>query len=419
MSKILRQAQTVFGGLGATGNFGKFGSRAAGTPINTKDIETIQELAAWTSGWQEAVLASNAAPFLEDMNSVCYVLAYQASYLLQEGIAEYNVDTTYFIGSIVKKTGTGELYRSKIDDNLGNALPSMADNTEWAWQNPSGPGSGLDADTVDGIEAATTPEDNKLLALDSNSQFPASVIAGFGNAIKSDLVVESNVASPLIQVDIDAVLLSVQGVILSAVNLTVDIAASGANGLDTGAEAASTWYAVHVITNDDGTLVASLLSLSATSPTLPGTFTRFRRVGWVRNTSASDFRTFTKIVDQVLFNDPATTEEIDPNGIVSLAEYVPPTSTFADIHVWTHGTRGAAPGSGTAVNVQFRTDSGSSYVTMVFCQIIGTSNGAHVGGSNKFRIRTTNTQTVDINDVSTAPKITHMFIMGYVDSSGA
>jgi len=38
------------------------------------------------------------------------------------------------------------------------------------------------ADTVDGIHASTTPEPNKLLALDANSSFPTSVMAG-GNLI--------------------------------------------------------------------------------------------------------------------------------------------------------------------------------------------------------------------------------------------
>ena len=53
----------------------------------------------------------------------------------------------------------------------------------------------------------------------------------------------------------------------TAVNLTVDITVSGVNGLDTGSEAASTWYYIWVIYN--GTTVAGLLSTSATAPTMP------------------------------------------------------------------------------------------------------------------------------------------------------
>lgn len=67
---------------------------------------------------------------------------------------------------------------------------------------------------------------------------------------------------------------------LRAVSLTINSAAIGANGLDTGAIAASTWYSVWVIWND--TTAAGLLSLSATAPTMPSGYTHKARVGWMR-----------------------------------------------------------------------------------------------------------------------------------------
>jgi hypothetical protein len=179
MAKITREAQVVFGGDGSSDNFAKFGSQAAGAPIKTKNIATIQSLAAWGDGLQEAVWPVNKAPFLEDLNSLFFVHSRQVAYILQEGMAEWNADTSYYIGSIVKKTGTGEFYRSLTDDNLGNALPMVAgDNANWAWQNPSGPGSGLDADTVDGFHASDVPTAGKLLPLNDDGQFPPEVFAG-------------------------------------------------------------------------------------------------------------------------------------------------------------------------------------------------------------------------------------------------
>jgi hypothetical protein len=73
--------------------------------------------------------------------------------------------------------------------------------------------------------------------------------------------------------------------------LTADITASGANGLDTGAEAADTWYALFVIGTAGGT-VAALLSTSATSPTLPAGYVYKRRIGWVRNNGSSNIHVF-------------------------------------------------------------------------------------------------------------------------------
>jgi len=78
--------------------------------------------------------------------------------------------------------------------------------------------------------------------------------------------------------------------------LTADITVAGANGLDTGAEAGDTWYAVHVIADTSGAnATASLLSLSATAPTFPSGYDITRRVGWVRNDAGNDFRKFVQV----------------------------------------------------------------------------------------------------------------------------
>lgn len=79
-------------------------------------------------------------------------------------------------------------------------------------------------------------------------------------------------------------------VVYTGGGLTADITASGANGLDTGVEAVSTFYFVHVIADSTGTNpIASLLSLSKTAPTLPGGYNIFRAVGIIRNDSAGNF----------------------------------------------------------------------------------------------------------------------------------
>ena len=70
--------------------------------------------------------------------------------------------------------------------------------------------------------------------------------------------------------------------------LEADITASGANGLDAGAEAVSTWYHVWVAAKDGGADPISLISTSDTWPAMPATYTYGRRVHSVRNDSAGD-----------------------------------------------------------------------------------------------------------------------------------
>lgn len=70
--------------------------------------------------------------------------------------------------------------------------------------------------------------------------------------------------------------------IFSTSSLICDLEASGENGLDTGTKANNTWYYVYIIEKQDGTK-ASLLSLSAITPSLPIGYIYYRRVGVVYN----------------------------------------------------------------------------------------------------------------------------------------
>lgn len=110
--------------------------------------------------------------------------------------------------------------------------------------------------------------------------------------ISRNLVIQNNSGNPLFQMDIDADEVLLQDSIgnpsrETGVNLTVDITASGANGLDTPAEASSTWYYLWVISN--GITTAGLLSASSSSPTMPAGYTFKALVGAVFNDSGSDF----------------------------------------------------------------------------------------------------------------------------------
>ena len=88
-------------------------------------------------------------------------------------------------------------------------------------------------------------------------------------------------------------------VVLENVSIAaIDLSASGANGLDTGAEQISTWYYYHVIYNEDTEAVAGLFSLSSSAPVLPTGYTHFALCGAARNNSAGDLRTFSQVGDR-------------------------------------------------------------------------------------------------------------------------
>lgn len=125
MSKITRASQKIFGLTGGSGDFGEFGSLAAGAVNYTKDPAIIQDLAAWLTGWSAATIADNR-PALEDMNSLFFLAYYQICYLLQAGIPEWDSGTTYYEYSYCQVAGV--IYKSLQDTNL-NKNPA----TETAW----------------------------------------------------------------------------------------------------------------------------------------------------------------------------------------------------------------------------------------------------------------------------------------------
>jgi hypothetical protein len=134
MAKLPRVFQQLFGLNGDVSHFGEFGSRAAGSPVNTKDPLTIQALAAFiNNGWLDAINAGNKAPFLEDMNALHYLIFRQLCSIFQDGVPAWDSSTAYYTGSIVRADGTANAFYSLTDNNVGNALPAAgASNGFWA-----------------------------------------------------------------------------------------------------------------------------------------------------------------------------------------------------------------------------------------------------------------------------------------------
>jgi hypothetical protein len=169
---------------------------------------------------------------------------------------------------------------------------------------------------VGGVKADGTP-------LVSTS---ASIIGGSKN-----LVITNNSATPNSQVDIDAdeiILKNASGIayLASSVNLTANIAASGANGLDTGAEVGGTWYYLWVIYN--GTTVASLISASSTAPTMPSGYTYKALLGAIYNDVSGNFIKMRQI-DRLAFITRTTITTSIPGttySSLSLSAVVPPNA---------------------------------------------------------------------------------------------
>ena len=140
MARLTRATQKVFAGS-ATNN-GVFGSLQAGSGQLSNDVETIQSLPAYEEGWNAATTSSELLPPLEEFQGLQYVNSYQQAYMFQEGIPEWDSETTYYQGSWAKGTnssGDYVIYESVSNNNTGNQ-PSTDDRTNWVEKSLGGGG---------------------------------------------------------------------------------------------------------------------------------------------------------------------------------------------------------------------------------------------------------------------------------------
>ncbi len=129
-TKLARKLQKIFGSTAGFNQQSKIGSLAAGVPEFTTDVEAMQSNGNYLGGWFSTVLGGNS-PAIQDMNALDNLITYQLAYLMQSGVAEWNADTTYFIGSLAMVDG--RLYSSIGDDNLNYPV---TDSVKWSAKNP-------------------------------------------------------------------------------------------------------------------------------------------------------------------------------------------------------------------------------------------------------------------------------------------
>jgi len=123
-----------------------------------------------------------------------------------------------------------------------------------------------------------------------------SVVQGVVGAFKNLKITNGGTPDTQVAVTADQVMLGTSGggtARVTSVNVTISTASTGANALDAGTIATATWYYIFIIYN--GSTIAGLMSLSATNPTLPATYTYFARVGAI-STGVSPSTNLTRIL---------------------------------------------------------------------------------------------------------------------------
>jgi hypothetical protein len=149
----------------------------------------------------------------------------------------------------------------------------------------------LDAGDIAAGQMVTVIFDGISYQLMSTPSAPVDPVVAVVGASRH-LFIQNHSITPSSKITVTAaevVLKSALGksLLVSAFDISVDMTVAGTGGLDSGTELASNWYYVWLIS--DGSNIAGLFSLSATSPTLPANYIYSALVSVVRNNSSSDF----------------------------------------------------------------------------------------------------------------------------------
>jgi hypothetical protein len=186
-----------------------------------------------------------------------------------------------------------------------------------------------------------------LATADSTDPFaPRSYLAGLGLSNGTDSDHDIDIAAGMCRDGGDAATLR----LTSAITKQIDAAWSvgdDAGGIDTGAVANNTWYAIWLIRRSDTGVVDALFSTSASSPTMPTNYDQKRRIGWVRTNGSANIIGFLQTGDTFEWTDPNTNGLDESDTAVTTSEstitldFVPP-SVESILHAVISGTELAA-----------------------------------------------------------------------------
>lgn len=182
---------------------------------------------------------------------------------------------------------------------------------------------------------------------------------------------------------------------------TITTTTTGANGLDTGTLAASTWYSIWRIGKTDGTR-AWLFSLSATAPTMPTGYTLKARIGWFRTDGTANKYplSFVQNGRRVQYKVAASSNVSALPQMASGTAGAPSTPTYVSV-AWSS----FAPATASAIRVLLRQPAATAGVVVVapnnaYGSYLSTSNPPPLVSSGGTYVDGTTTGDVGIESSS-------------------
>lgn len=276
-------------------------------------------------------------------------ITYNASSLLTPGLA--NITTA--AGDIATMIHHGSGNWQIIDYVIAARSPQMAAYS-FLGNNTGASGNPTDV-TIPGLTAKTSPVGADLLMIADSAASNALKKLTLTNLLTllgtqqpslggaSGLVITNNTSTPNTSIDVTAdsvVMVSATPtpIYRTSVSVTINTTTTGCNALDTGTRAGNTWYNIWAL--DNGTTTCGIISLSATSPTLPGGYTYAARLGAMRTDVSGNFFRSKQRGKDTLYNGTTGPRQITTTvtgaspASAAIANFIPPTATAAKFSLY-------------------------------------------------------------------------------------
>lgn len=357
-SNAAASASAASGSASAAAGSASSASTSAGTATTQAGIATTQAGIATTKAGEASTSAGNAATSASTATTqagIATTKAGEASTSASNAAASASAAATSETNAATSKTNAAASAAAAAtsEANIGTAIQAAAANdappmdgvaavgvaTQWAREDHVHPTdtSRASVSYVDTQDAALTSAINLKAPLASpaftgtvtvpnqsagdnstkaanTAYVDAAVAAGGGGAGKiprghiAGLTLSTAGSSTTFSVAagqaVDSTHASAMALAASISKTTGGFAAGTGNGsLDTGSIAASTWYHVWLISTAGGT-VDVLTSLSASAPTMPGSYTLKRRIGSMKTNGSSQWTKFIQNGDLFMWARP-------------------------------------------------------------------------------------------------------------------
>ena len=211
------------------------------------------------------------------------------------------------------KSSSNDLLKSEVDDSMANYIDNTAYNATTWDANTDAPTKNAVRDKIEAMPALTDGDKGDIDVsgtgatwdIDTNSvgmvELNESVFSARGHIwglvmtnsgadVNNDISVAVGEATN--ETTYDNIVLS--GAIIKQLDAGWAVG-TNQGGLNTGAEANSTWYEVHLIKRVDTGVVDVMFTTTANRATLPANYTLQRRIGWIFNDSGGNIKAFTQI----------------------------------------------------------------------------------------------------------------------------